>query len=421
MSQNIRDIEVKKLVLWTENPRDPVDPNATDQEMADRAINNDRRHKWSLEKLFKSMGPRYDNSEIPTVVYVDRKPIVYDGNKRVLIGKIINGYVQVQNSPDFSKLTFPKVLPCNVCDLKMALEHVDRKHADSGSWGSLERDIFKHKHMKETPSAFLVIENETGLISSNPKLNQRFVKEEVFDLSTLRQLGFAVKNNKLMSSYNNKSDASEIFDRVKHLVEDGQLSTRGENRGKVLELLKRDNNTNKILDRQNKIPTKHYSINNQPIQENQRKTPITKKGKEHNLFGNKKLILKPGTVNNIYSDLIMMHKNKDKRGHSPEFPMLIRMGIRLLCELAAEDEKLKLDKCDEKLKLDKYISLNYEAAKKKLDQDEKRTLSSQNIKDNNIIEHIHSGAHGYTASKNSHQTIAISLIVGKMLEITHGK
>ncbi len=38
MTQEIRKLNIRELVLWTENPRDPIDTNATDQEVADRAI-----------------------------------------------------------------------------------------------------------------------------------------------------------------------------------------------------------------------------------------------------------------------------------------------------------------------------------------------------------------------------------------------
>ncbi len=412
MSQKIKDIEVKKLVLWTENPRDPVRSNAKNQKIADRAISGGTSKKWNLRKLFKSMGNRYDYSELPTVVYVNRKPVIYDGNRRVLIGKIIHGYVQVKNCPNFSGFEFPESIPCNVCDLKTALEHVDRKHADSGSWDTLERDIFRHKHMKEKLSSFLVIEKATHLISSNPALNQRFVKEEIFDETTLRELGFVIENNKLIFAHKNNYDANAILDYITYLVESKELSTR-KNRGKVLALLNKDKNIKKILDRKGEIPTLPYSRKDETTQAQPPKTPNATKGREHNLFGENTLSLVSGSVENIYHDLMLMYKNKDKKEYSPDFPRLMRMGIRLLCELAAQDEKLKLDE---------YIDSNHEAAKTMLSQDEKTTLSVNSTTSSKIlIKNIQIGAHGYTASNNLHQTIAISLIVGKMLEITHGR
>lgn len=36
MGQEIKYINISELVLWTENPRDPISSSATDQEIADR-------------------------------------------------------------------------------------------------------------------------------------------------------------------------------------------------------------------------------------------------------------------------------------------------------------------------------------------------------------------------------------------------
>lgn len=68
MSQKVEYINIRDLVLWTENPRDPIDPNATDQDVVDRAL-DDKLSKWTLAKLAKEMGDYYDFSELPTVVY----------------------------------------------------------------------------------------------------------------------------------------------------------------------------------------------------------------------------------------------------------------------------------------------------------------------------------------------------------------
>jgi len=53
--QVIKDIDIKDLVLWTENPRDPIDEYATDQDIVDRAL-EDQFTKWTLAKLAKEMG-----------------------------------------------------------------------------------------------------------------------------------------------------------------------------------------------------------------------------------------------------------------------------------------------------------------------------------------------------------------------------
>jgi len=38
MKQEILNISIKNLHLWTENPRDPIDTKKTDEEIIDRII-----------------------------------------------------------------------------------------------------------------------------------------------------------------------------------------------------------------------------------------------------------------------------------------------------------------------------------------------------------------------------------------------
>lgn len=84
MGQEVTPLKLEDLVLWTENPRDPIDAAATDQDIVDRAL-KDKRSKWKLPKLAKEMGNHYDYSELPTVVYHGKKPVVYDGNRRIFL------------------------------------------------------------------------------------------------------------------------------------------------------------------------------------------------------------------------------------------------------------------------------------------------------------------------------------------------
>jgi len=117
------------------------------------------------------MGDYYDFSELPTVVYHGKKPIVYDGNRRIVLGKIKHGYVTIPKGTVIQIPNFPENIPCNVCTKKIALNNVYRKHSDSGSWQPLERDIFLHKFMGEEKSPFLILEEDTAIISKNPHLN----------------------------------------------------------------------------------------------------------------------------------------------------------------------------------------------------------------------------------------------------------
>ena len=89
------------------------------------------------------------------------------------------------------------------------------------------------------------------------------------------------------------------------------------------------------------------------------------------------------------------------------------MSLRLLCETAASD-------CNN-MKLDTYLKKNFKNAKKNLDKDTKTTLSNHNITETSIVQLLHTGAHNYTASQSFEQTIALSIIIGEMLTLTHGK
>ena len=404
MSQEIKYLNIRDLVLWTENPRDPINVNASDQDVADRAINTDGRDSWSLVKLYKRMGKRFDHSEIPTVAYVEGRPVVYDGNRRVLIGKIIHNCVKVQDGEvDFSGFDFPEEIPCNVCDQQTALEHVDRKHGEGGSWKPLERDIFKHKHMREAKSPFLVIEDATDIISNNPELNQRFVKDEIFDATTLHKIGFSTTGGELKTKYQNSQDAMNLLNHIAYLARAKEITTR-KNRGNVVKLLPEE-----MLNKQSNDFFDFSSVTSQSSQSPAHKTRITK-GKEHMLFG-EKLFLRPGAVNNLYSDLLRLYKDKQK--YSEDFPMLIRMALRLLVEIAADDIGESRDE---------LIENNYKNARQLLSKDEKTTLSSQSVSDESKLIHLlQAGAHGYTASNNLEQAVAMSLIIGKILVLTHGK
>ena len=410
MDQEVKTISIRDLVLWTENPRDPIDANATDQDIADRAF-DDGQSKWSLSKLAKEMGNYYDFSELPTVVYHNNKPVVYDGNRRIILGKIKHGLIKVPDSLNIQLPDFPDKIPCNVCKKKIALNNVYRKHADTGSWLPLERDIFLYKFMGEEKSSFLILDEETGIISANPHLNQRFVKDEIFKEDALRRMGFHIKNGNLYSVHN--SDESKvILSDISRKIEKKEITTR-KNRGKVIEVL--DPASQKLIE-QNKgnAPKKHNIVFSESTNKlkKQRQSRHTSK-KSLDLFGGR-LYLNIGEVSDLYRDLVDLYQFyiDRKRRLSNTFPSLIRMGLRLLCETAAKDKRTKLDN---------YIQNNFDEAKNKLDQDEKTTLSNQNISKSSIIQLLHTGAHSYQSSSNIEQTIALSIIVGQIITLTHGK
>lgn len=105
MSQEVKLIDIADLVLWTENPRDPIHGKGTNQDVVNKAC-SDKFSKWSLPKLAKEMGPYYDFSELPTVVYHENIPVVYDGNRRIILGKIKFNLVTIPDDVKVSEFGF---------------------------------------------------------------------------------------------------------------------------------------------------------------------------------------------------------------------------------------------------------------------------------------------------------------------------
>lgn len=414
-SQSIQHINLKDLVLWTENPRDPIDTDASDQDILFKAMSH-HKTKWNLKKFASEMGPHFDSSELPTIVFYNDIPVVFDGNRRVILGKIKHGILTTEGLSPTDAPSYPLEIPCNVCDKKTALENVLRKHADSGSWQPLERDIFLHRHMGHSKSIFLSIEEATGLISSNPDMNKGFVKKEVLKEETLKKLGLSVRDGSLLSIHNT-NETDQIFSDIAQKIRNKDITTRA-SRGQTYEVLSPE--IRRVIDANvsaSKNLKPYADKNNEyreptPASQQQKRLTRRTKLKEKHFFG-EKLYLRYGHVADLYRDMCDLHQFylTNKSTLSSSFPKLIRMSMRLLCEAAAKDQDKKLAP---------YVDLYFKRAKAKLDQNTKTSLSSQNVTESSLVQLLQSGAHDYTATANTEQTIAISVIVGAMLTISHG-
>lgn len=413
MTQEVKNLRLKDLVLWTENPRDSIDPGANDQGIIDKAL-EDSSSKWNLLKLAKDMGDHYDFSELPTIVFHGKKPVVYDGNRRVILGKIKQKLASAPNIDIDSLPDVPLEIPCNVCSKDIALQNVYRKHADTGSWLPLERDIFLHKHMRQPKSPFLVIEESTRIISGHPHLNQRFVKEEIFRDDQLARLGMAVQGNKLLTKHS-PEETRAILEDVSRKVAAKEISTR-HYRGKVLEVL--DPSHQKMID-EHKSRSAHdvdlkaserYDAETASSNSRQSKRVRTK---ANEIFGGT-LYLRAGAVSNLYRDIVDLHRfyAENKKNLSEAFPCLTRMALRLISEAAAGDMKQPMDQ---------YLKSRFQKVKGALSKDAKTTLSNCNVTEASIIQLLHTGAHNYAAAANLDQTIAMSVVIGAILTESHGK
>ena len=416
MSQEIQKIKVKDLVLWTENPRDPIEASAKDQDVVDRAL-SDPHSKWELGKLAKEMGEYYDYSEIPIVVYKDGSPIVYDGNRRVVLAKIKLGLVQCE---DFN-ISLPAIdeeIPCDVCDETTALKSIYRKHVElRNTWDPLERDIFAAKYLGEEKSRFLLFDECTGgFITNHPEMNQGFVRKEILTDSVLTEMGFGFEKGRMLTRHSD-DEVSVLINDLLSKIKGKQITTRI-NRGKPLDVL--DQRSKDIIASNKGNAFRTYQAKpaektaEQPSSTaSQRKTPITRKSAT-TLFG-EKLILKSGNVNNLYSDIVTLYEyvTSVKKAFSPTIPAVFRMALRLLCETASSE----MGYTD----INDYLKKYFPLAKKTMSQDTKTLLSNQNVTESSLAQLFHTGAHNYVSSTSSEQAIALSIALGAMLKISHGK
>lgn len=352
--QEIKYIKVEHLNLWSENPRDPIDGNLSDFEIISRAINDDK--KWNLQKLISDMGTYYDLSELPTIVLKNGKFIVYDGNRRIAILKYLHNekeYLEkgIQlNYKNVEELQNLKEIPCNLCDNSIALNNIERKHIDDGTWKPLERDYFLHIHRGKEKSDFLWFEEQTGLISQNLHMNQRFVKEEVLNNDNLRAIGFNFEPNKGFTSNYTEEQSKAIFNEIEKAIISRKISTRN-NRGKLLEPLFECEPKLKDFVAPYDKSKKTYPLKGQieskeniEYNKNSRKTPVTKSIDV--LFGGI-LELKKGKVNDLYRAIVLIYDNHKK--DKTVLP-IIGMSLRLLLEVGARvyyENDIEISKSDQ--------------------------------------------------------------------------
>jgi len=410
-SQEVKYIKLEELILWTENPRDPIDPNSDNSKVISTAI-VDKEKRWKLKSLAKKMGSIYDYSEIPIVVYHGEKPIVYDGNRRMVLAMLQQNLFSQPNQVNFALPEVANEMPCNICDKKTALLHIYRKHGGSGSWRPLEQDIFLYEHMNELKSPFMVLDEATNIISNNPDLNQGFVKDELLHENGLKALGFNTENQ-VLNSKHSEEEAFSILNDIVEKVSSKEVSTRN-NRGRLVATL--DVSTRDLIKSNASKPIKKFSSKTKTKAKiTSPKKKKAQRQKTNNMFFGKTLYLKIGDVNDLYRDIDALYNyhSDPKNVTSDSFIALIRMSLRLICETAAKEEGFP--------SIDGYINKNFDKAKLKLSKDQKTSLSASNVNKNSLNQLLQIGGHNYTAAKDFSAAIAISIIIGEMLEITHGR
>lgn len=231
MRQEILNIPIKKLHLWTENPRDPIGESIGDLEIIKRAIKDDDK-KWNIPKLIKNMGNYYHYNKLPIIVLESERYVVYDGNCRIAILKYLQNPQwshEIENSlfPSKEPADLKKLvkIPCAVCDRKTALDIIYKDNISNNTWDTLTQHYFEHYYLEKQKSTFLMFEEITGLVSKNKKLNQRFVADEIITEKGLNDIGFRIKNDKLESVYP-EDKSRDVLRELIVLIETGQIKTR---------------------------------------------------------------------------------------------------------------------------------------------------------------------------------------------------
>lgn len=438
--QQVSEIPIDSLVLWSENPRDPISADADNREIIENALHGGKSTAaWKLDDLAVGMGTTYDCSELPTVVYDERrdKYIVFDGNRRIALAMI-----QRYRIPGLDvqfPLFPPERIPCNVCDRETAIKNVYRKHGGSGSWQVYDRDVFANRYMNEPKSVLVRLEELVGAISKYPQLNQGYVRDDVLNEKHLKEFGLDPD----AIDYGVPSDVLTDFVRaIASAIDRKLINTRGDRNNplehidsSILERIE-ESKANRSSARQDRLfseqeyfpgeaaakdgVTVSSTLNKEP-----KKTPgrtRTVKPKQYQAFGDI-LRLHPGDVNNLYRvlDELWRQFESGQMQASEAFPGLFRAGLRLLMESAAREiypgkEKSLIDY------IDSFKDKAWESLRKQGKGNELVTyLSTASVTKEKLNSLLQTGAHCYSSSNNREQALALSIAVGAMLKLSHGK
>lgn len=411
-------IKITDLNLDQQNPRFP---SVNSQREAIDAMLADQGEKIATLAL-----DVFQNGLNPSA-----KPIIFkegdhfvdgDGNRRLTALKILETPSLADAFPKIRKkidaiLKRPGAVPSEVgcvvfSDRNAARHWISINHGGEQdgrgqiTWNSEQKDRFENKHSIGLEAIDLL--THRGLISTADKAQ---VNKSTLD----RLLNYKGVKSDLSIT---KKDDRFIFGNVDHLrkvvlnlrgksVDEVYTSTKG---SKFIQEAIGSPGTAPADTGDNFAASSGNLPNGEPSQGSR-----SRRTKQSSLpvFGGK-LTLKPGNVNNLYRDLESLYRfyQAEKSQLTEDFIVIIRMSLRLLAETAAGDTKYLLDT---------YLTEHFADAKKALDQNKKTTLSNQNVNEGTIVKLFHTGAHNYHNSKNEEQALALSIILGAMLTLSHGK
>ena len=221
--QQVEYIPLDDLVLWTENPRDPLDGDYTNDDVIRRATDGRNDKQWQLSKLSKEMGDRFDLSELPTVCRIDDGPKyrVYDGNRRVILAMLRKAGLTTEGQQQLVPPDFPDPTPCNVCDEETALENVERKHRGNGSWKQYERDRFMFDYRGGPKTVLIRLEELIKAVTKWPALGM--ARDSALSaLSTLPDVVACVASPRTDAGKKISCGRHDAQERQRHKAADGE-------------------------------------------------------------------------------------------------------------------------------------------------------------------------------------------------------
>lgn len=418
MSYEEKIIPVNEIKLDQDNPRFPP---VNSQREAIKVMIKDQGEKivnLALDIYQNGINP----SSRPILFKEGKKIIDGDGNRRLVAIKILETPSLADFIPKIRKKidgilkmpgSFPTELNCVIFENRESARHwISINHGgQQGGRGQINWDAEQATRFESKTS----IAMEALDLLSNQGLISEEDKEELNKSTLDRFLSYKDTKSRLCISKNGNHYSFGDINNLKNAV----LHLRGKAVKKVYTADDGKEFLNAVMTSQEpetyenrQKNTSDSSDNSNTYGNNGRRSRRTQKPGLL-VFGGK-LSLQRCQANNLYLDIEFLYKIylKNKDALSADFVVLFRMSLRILAETAAKEVKKDLDD---------YVNENFDQAKKTLNQDAKTSLSNQNVSKKNIVKLFHTGAHDYTNSRNEEQALAMSIILGAILRITHGK
>ncbi|MDE0297424.1 MAG: hypothetical protein OXN17_02185 [Candidatus Poribacteria bacterium] len=422
-----KTIHFSKLIVNPENYR--FDPVENQQEAIDLMLGEKGSEIVNLAKHILDYG--LDEAKDFRVVEIDSGEYrVLDGNRRTVAIKCLHDQSWIKDKKTKkafqilrkTKKSAPTYIQSFVYDdEKSAAEWIKLDHTGKNdgvgqdSWGTAEQDRFAYKFegkLSPAMQAVFVVQKELDKKINTKKLKVSTINRIMSNPESRSYLGVDVCGGKLIFTADEKESYArldKLFDKV---IKDNVTVANVYHKPETIRFMSElfgDKPKDAI---QPTLPFHENEVEKSNEEGGARKTQ-REKGEKQKFFG-RDLILNKGDTNDFYRDILELHDFYISKSAklSKKFPAIIRTSLRLLVESAASEMG----------KLAEYVNCNFTDAKTTLSKDQKTTLANNSIGNaKSLTQLLQSGAHEYTNTANFEQTVAMSVIIGAMLDLTHSK